>query len=137
MAKEELRKIETAALEMMLEIRRAYIASVNGKVAMNYWEQLQNRARAAALTTAGASEWVSAVIRGLRIGSLNSSGSRALLDLVKVCDETENGHDLFLRYVEREHATLIALTRRVVEEKKERDAENKIDWLESSLEGAQ
>jgi len=132
MAKDQRRPIETAALEMVLEIRRAYVASVNGKVALNYWEQLQNRARASAMMTASASEWVSAMLRGLRVGSLNSSGSQALLELVRVCDEAEGGHEAFLEYVEREHATLIALARKVTEERKEE--QRKIDLLETTLE---
>lgn len=86
MDEKQRKQLETAALEMVLAIRGAYVASQEGRVSMTYWDQIQNRCRSAAMQTESASEWVSAMQRSLRIPGLNSWGSQALLALTQVCD---------------------------------------------------
>lgn len=55
--------------------------------------------------------------RRLQIGSLSKDGSRALIELVRFCDEHQ-AHLEFLTMIERDHALLIALTQMIVDERK-------------------
>jgi hypothetical protein len=115
------KQLETCAVEMILAIRGAYLSEQSGRPAMNYWEQIQNRCRAAARQTTTASEWVSAVQRRMQIPALRSSDSSALIELVRFCDEN-SAHQEFLAMVERDCPLLIALTQLIVEERKKANA---------------
>lgn len=111
------KQLETLAVEMVLELRSEYLASVNGRPSMSYWEQLQNRMRSAARSTTTASEWVTQVMRRMQIASLRKSASRSLVELVRFCDE-HDAHLDFLAMVERDNALLIALAQLIAEERK-------------------
>jgi hypothetical protein len=88
-----------------------------GRPPMTYWTQLQDRIRSAARQTASASEWASLMQRRLQIGSLSKEDSRALVELVRFCDE-HGAHSDFLAAVERDHSLLMALVQLIVEERK-------------------
>jgi len=112
------KRLETLAVELALALRSAYLSEQGGRPPMNYWEQMENRMRAAARQTASASEWASLMQRRLQIGNLPKGASSALIDLVRFCDEHQ-AHTEFLDLVERDHGLLVALTRQIVEERKE------------------
>lgn len=57
-----------------------------------------------------------------------------MIELARTCDEIDDGHEAFLEYVERDHALLIALARKTVEEKRESEKKRKVDLLETNLE---
>lgn len=59
--------------------------------------------------------------RRLQIGSLRKESSKALIELVRFCDEHQ-AHDEFLVTIERDHALLMALTQLIVEERKATNA---------------
>lgn len=112
------KQLETAIVEMLLEIRSDYLHEVGGRPAMDYWEQLQNRMRSAARTTQTASEWVTLVARRMRIPSLGKRACQALVELVRLCDESD-AHIDALDMVERDSGLLVALARLTVEQRKE------------------
>ena len=111
------KQLETATVEMVLVLRSAYLSEQGGRPPMDYWSRIQNMIRASARQTSSASEWSSAMQRRLQIPGFHNSESRALLDLVRFCDENE-AHQEFLAMVERDSALLIALTQLIVEERK-------------------
>lgn len=111
------KQLETLTVEMVLAFRSAYLANVGGRPPLGYWEQIQNRVRSAAMQTESASEWASTVQRRLNLGSLPSYASRALVELVRFCDE-HDAHDEFLALVERDHALVVAMAQLIVEERK-------------------
>lgn len=109
--------LETITVEFVLSLRSEYLREQDGRPPMNYYEQLQNRMRGAARQTSSASEWASLMQRRLQIGSLSKDASRALIDLVRFCDEHQ-AHGDFLTAIDRDHALLIALVQLIVEERK-------------------
>ena len=113
-AKERLR---TQTVEVLLEFRAAYLASP-GANALKHWDQLQERLRAAARTTASPEEWATKMRRDLNLGASSSSGSRALIDLVHEVTERSARRE-WLDLLEREHGYLIALARLTAEKRKE------------------
>lgn len=116
-AKEKLR---TLTVELLLEIRAAYLASP-GANALKHWDQLQERMRAAARTTSSPEEWATKVRRELNLSAPNSSASSSLVDLVHEVTE-KNARREWLDMIEKEHGYIIALTRLSAEKRKaERD----------------
>ena len=102
---------------MVLVLRGAYLVEQSGRPPPSYWETIQSRMRAAARTTTSASEWVTQVQRKLQIPGLRSADSKALIDLVRFCDEHQ-AHREMLDMVERDSALLIALSQLIVEERR-------------------
>lgn len=79
-------RLRTLTVEVLLGLRSAYLASP-GANALKMREMLPNRSRAALRTTQSPQEWHTRLVRNLQIGDIdkyrkNSSGSRALIDLV-------------------------------------------------------
>lgn len=112
------KELETLTVEMLLAFRGAYLRELGGRPPLNYWSQLQDRARASARQTTSASEWASQVQRKLQIPALAKDYSSTLIDLVRFCDEHQ-AHMDFLDMVERDHALLMALVQLTVEQRKE------------------
>ena len=111
------KRLETLSVEMILALRGAYLREQGGRPPMTYWTQIQDRIRSAARQTASASEWASLMQRRLQIGSLSKEDSRALVELVRFCDEHQ-AHSDFLATIERDHSLLMALVQLIVEERK-------------------
>lgn len=118
-----LEVLRTKTVEVLLEIRSAYLATP-GANALKHWTLLQNRMRAAARTTATPEEWASSLCRGLQIQALGSAGARTLVELVHEVAERRCAPE-WLDLVEREHTYLMALTRRVAEERAAKRSEVK------------
>jgi len=110
-------KLESLMVEYLLAVRSGYLGTVNGRPSPGYWTTLQQRVRAAALQCDTASEWAATVQRGMQIPGLDSSKSRVLVDLVALCDE-HGLHAELLEKAERDHALLVALAQRIVDERK-------------------
>lgn len=117
LSENEHKKLETLTVELLLVLRGAYLEEQAGRPPMDYWSRIQNMSRAAARQTSSASEWCSAMQRRLQIPGFRNSGSKALIDLVRLCDE-HAAHQDFLAMVERDSALLVALTQLIVEERK-------------------
>lgn len=110
-AKEKLR---TLTVEVLLSMRAAYLAT--GASPLTHWDTLQNRMRSAARRSENPEEWATALARGLQLQALNSSASRALVDLVAHVAE-QSCAPAWLDLVEREYGLLMAMTRRLAEER--------------------
>lgn len=118
MALDERRRrvLEDLVVEVLLAIRAEYLQSPHAN-AIRHWEQLQDRVRAAARTTATAEEWLTWLRRGLRLSAPSKDSSRCSTALVaEVRDETDGR--AFVEMVEARHAYLMARTRVAAEERK-------------------
>lgn len=112
---DQLEKLRTRIVEVLLEARRIYLRE-DMKRALKHWEQIQNRALAAARTSSSMDEWVTRLCRGLQLPALDSSGCSAVLDLTHLAREVGQAHALAL--VERETGLLMALARVASEQRR-------------------
>lgn len=110
-------KLRTLTVELLLELRVAYLGSP-GANALKHWDQLQERMRAAARTTASPEEWATKMRRDLNLSAPSSLGSKVFVELVHEVTERNARRD-WLDMVEREHGYLIALSRLSAEKRKE------------------
>jgi hypothetical protein len=99
---------------VLLEIRRAYLAV--GGSPLRHWDQITDRLRAAARTTASVPEWTTAMHRSLQLGAPSSSASSAIEALTIAVVEV--GAPAWLDLLEREHGYVIARTRLAVEQRR-------------------
>lgn len=102
-------RVRTLVVEIVLEVRRAYLASPSSNV-LKHWDQLHGRMKAAARTTASPEEWASRFASGMRVRASSSSGSRALIDLVHFVREHDANREFF-EMLDREHDYMMALAR--------------------------
>lgn len=112
--KEQLR---TLTVEMLLELRRAYLATP-GCNPLKHWDQLQNRMLSAARRSASPDEWATLMQRGLQLPALSKSGCRALIDLGGTVRELGAAAD-WLALIERELGLVMAMTRLAAEKRRE------------------
>lgn len=120
-SEEQRERLRTVLVEMLLEIRAAYLK--NGASPLKHWDQLQNRSLSAARRASTADEWVTMLCRGLQLPSLSSSASSALLALSHEARET--GQRVCLDVVERDLTLLLAMARKIAEDRRDaRDAED-------------
>jgi hypothetical protein len=110
-------RLVTLTVEVLLALRAAYLRTGQAN-ALKHWDILQNRARAAARTTASPEEWATKLQRDLQIASLSSSASSVVVELVHEVTE-RNARGEWLDLIEREHGYLIALARLTAEKRKE------------------
>lgn len=113
---EQLEKLRTAIVEVVLEARRIYLRE-DIKRALKHWEQLQNRALSAARRASSANEWVTMFCRGLQLPALDSSGCSAVLELTHLGKEIGHAHVLAL--LERETGDLMAMARVASEQRRD------------------
>lgn len=110
------RVLEDLVVEWLLATRAEYLASPQANV-LKHWDQLQDRIRAAARTTASPEEWLTAVRKGLRLSAPSPASSRCSAALAsEVQDETTAR--AFLALIEARHAYLLARARLAAEERK-------------------
>ena len=110
--KETLRNLTVLVL---LDLRAAYLAA--GASPLRHWDQLLDRLRAAARTSAGVEEWHSAMCRSLQLPAPSSSACSALDELVMTVGPLRSE---WLDLLEREHGYLLAKSR--LEAERRRDA---------------
>lgn len=116
MDEKQRRKLEDLTVAVLLATRREYLASPQCN-ALKHWDQLQDRMRSAARTSATAEEWATSLRRGLRLAAPSRDSSACLEALVaEVRDETTGR--AFLELVEARHAYLLARARVQAEEAK-------------------
>lgn len=112
--------IRSATVAVILELRAAYLA--NGANALKHWQQLQDRVRMAARTSASVPDWITTMVRSLQLPGPTSSLSSAILALseeVACIPDPE-----FLDLVESEYAYLFALARAEADDRRELRAAN-------------
>lgn len=115
LSEEQAEQLRSLTVEMILEVRRAYLAS--GASPLKHWDQLQNRALSSARRASSADEWVTMLCRGLQLPALSSSASRALLDLTHAVREM-GAAGQWLSMLDREIGLVMALARVSSEERR-------------------
>jgi hypothetical protein len=110
---------------LLMELRRAYLAA--GGSPLKHWDQITDRLRAAARTSATVPEWTTALMRSLQLGAPSRSLSSAI-DALAVA-VTEVGAAAWLDLLEREHGYVMARARLEAERRREstRQVEDNID----------
>ena len=130
---DEARKqaLRAATVEVVLALRAAYLAA-DRKRALKHWTQIEERMRFSAKTSATPEEWVTAMKRGLQIGTTSSSLSSATVRLAdEVATLGPRGASRWLDMIERELGYIVAMARLEAEDRAEkRRAENTIEMEE-------
>ena len=113
-AKEQLRD---RTVDVVLELRAEYLRTPSVNV-LRHWDQIQDRMRIAARTSAGPEEWATSIARALRLGPPRPPLAKAIFELAS--DVHERGcSDAWLDLVEREFGYVMAKARLLSEQRKE------------------
>lgn len=112
--KEQLR---TKTVETLLAVRAVYLGTPGANM-LKHWDQIQERMRAAARTTASPEEWATKLCRDLQLPALGSTHSSILKELVDCVTENSCRNE-WLDLLEQESGYLMALARLVAEQRKE------------------
>lgn len=115
LAESEKEKLRSAAVEMLLEMRAAYLRTAGAKV-LTHWDILQSRMRSAARTSSNVEEWATDMARALRLDAPSASYSEVLRQLA---DRGRDHGSAFLDLVDAEYGYLMAMARAVSEKRKE------------------
>lgn len=110
-------KLRDLTVGLLLEIRAEYLA--NGASPLKHWDQLQERFRAASMSSATCEEWVTSLVRWCRLGAPSKSRSLATIQL----DEAVRGQRIagqWLDMMERDYGLIFAMARSEAEERKAR-----------------
>lgn len=108
-------RLRTLTVEFLLDLYRQAIRS--GWSALDLWDQMSTRLRAAARTSAGPDEWTSAMLRSLKQPGPGKDSSGSLIDLTAQVREWACA-SAWLDLLEREHGLLIAMARKLNEERR-------------------
>lgn len=119
---QEKERLRTLTVEVLLELRGAYLSTYGSRVSMAHWEQIQNRMRSATRTTTGPEEWVTDLCRSLRLVAQGPLGCAAVVDLVAAVRERSCA-TAWLDLIDREWGYIMALTRLSAEKRKADRAE--------------
>lgn len=115
LAAEQREHLVLRTTELLLHVRRAYLSA--GGSPLRHWDQMSDRMRAAARTTASVPEWTTALMRSLQLGAPGSSLSSAIEALTIAVAEV--GSSAFLDLIEREHGYVIARARLAAEKRRQ------------------
>jgi hypothetical protein len=112
----EKETLRTLTVEVLLEVRGAYLRTPGANI-LKHWDQLNDRVRMAARTSASPAEWMTALTRSLKIGAPSSASSAATMALTH---EVHDRHceSAWLDLVESELGLLMAMTRVITEERR-------------------
>lgn len=117
MDEQALERLRTLTVEALLELRSAYLGTP-GCNTLKHWDQLQDRMRAAARSSASPEEWLTTMTRTLQLGAARPVSSRCFRDLADAVRE-HKAAPAWLDLIEREFGYLIAVARGVAEQRKE------------------
>lgn len=119
-------RLRTATVEVLLELRRAYLRTPQANVRKN-WDMLISRTRAAVTSTTSPEEWFTAMLRGLKIETLSLSNCGSSAELIGLVTEMQCRRG-WLDLVEREWGHLIGMARNIAEQRAaDRDAEKEAE----------
>lgn len=125
--KERLEKLTT---DLILELRRAYLAA--GASPLKHWDQLQARVRMAARTSSSLAEWVTSVSRSLNLSSPANSLSLATKTLGLAIAETCYPEE-WLALVESEHTYLMACARLEAQRRKQQPQPSEEELISEAI----
>lgn len=117
MDEQAMELLRSLTVEAMLELRASYLRTPGCNV-LKHWDQLTDRLRAAARSSASPEEWVTTMMRTLQLGAPregSASRYRDLADFVRERDAASAWLDL----LEREYGYIMAVARGVAEQRKE------------------
>lgn len=124
LTREQAESLRTKTVELLLELRRAYLAA--GGSPLKHWDQIQNRMLSAARRSASPDEWATKMQRGLQLPTLGKAGCQALVDLGAAVRELEAERE-WLEMIEREYGLLMAMARLAADRRREqRDAAEEV-----------
>lgn len=112
----EKERLRTLLVEMLMELRRAYLQTPGAKM-LEHWRILLDRMQAAARSSRNADEWATQTARWLQIQQLGNSASSTLLDLSHFVREREAWPEM-RHLLDRERGLLEALGRKMADERK-------------------
>lgn len=112
---DQAERLRTLTVEFLLDLYRQ--ALQNGWNPLDLWDQISNRMRAAARTSASPDEWTSAMLRSLKLSAPSKDSSRSLIDLSNTVREWGCAV-AWLNIVDREFGYIIALTKSLNEDRK-------------------
>lgn len=110
-------KARTLTVEALLELRSAYLRTPGCNV-LKHWDQLQDRMRASARSTATPEEWLTTMTRTLSLGAPQVDSSRSFRDLADFVREHGAARE-WLDIIEREYGYIIAVARGVAEQRRD------------------
>ena len=113
---DELERLRTKTVELLLELRRAYLA--HGGNAITHWDRIQNVLLSACRRCESPDEVATSMCRSLQLPALGSSGSRALIDLGAAVRELGAAR-AWLDVCERETGLIMAMARLSAEERRD------------------
>jgi len=125
-SKEEKERLRTLTVEAILDLRSEYLRTPGCNV-MKHWDQIADRLRAAARSSASPEEWCTAMRRSLQLSSPSKASSASCFELVSVVTEGNQASD-WLTLLEAEWGYLMASARLISDKRKEArlDAENEV-----------
>ena len=116
-SKDEKEKLRTATVEVILDLRSEYLRT-SGCNVMKHWDQIADRLRAAARTSATAEQWCTAMRRGLQLSGPSKGSSASFFELVSTV--VEGGYEgVWLKMLDEEWGYLMAKARLISEQRKE------------------
>mgnify|MGYP000508561498 CR=1 FL=1 len=112
-SEQQKQEVRDATVKVVLAIRSAYLDS--GASILTHWDQLQDRMRAAARTTASVEEWYTALVRSLQLATLTKASSSSVVELVALVGDNRRS---FLDLIEAEFGYMIARARVTLERRR-------------------
>lgn len=112
-----LEKLRTLLVELVLSLRRQYLAA--GGNAITHWERLENAIVAAARQSGTIDRWTTKIRNKLNLSGLSGDDARILLDLCSQVKELGADREC-LGLAREETALLIAMARKCAEERREK-----------------
>ena len=115
--KSQKEKLRNLLVEFLLDVRRQY-ARTSGFNALEQWNLLANRMRSASRVSGTVDQWATELLRSLQVEAPDRSSSDSLMSLSHWVTELD-AHLQMLNLIESEHSYLIALTRKILDERRE------------------
>lgn len=107
--------LRTKTVEVILDLRALHLSG--GASPLKHWDVLMNRVKSAARRSETPEQWVTKLAHGLQIQAPSNSASSSIMALVNLVTETRCAAE-WLALVESEGAYLLALTRKIAEERR-------------------
>lgn len=110
-------RLRTLTVETILDLRSEYLRTPGCSV-LKHWDQLSDRVRASARTSATPEQWYTAMRRGLQLSSPSKASSSSSFELIAYVNDA--GLDgPWLALVESEWGYLMSIARKISDERRE------------------
>lgn len=126
----DLESVRNALVNLVMELRREYLASPGCSV-LRHWDQIQERLRAAARVSAGPEDLVTRLRSGLSLPAPSSRFSRSFRQLVEIVGPGKRERSALLAMIDREHSYILALAR--AEAERRRADRDEVDAAEAAV----